>query len=204
MTSPSAPEAEDAPRIHSTAVVEPGAHIGARTAVWHFTHVMSGARVGRDCVVGQGAFIAATARVGDRVKLQNHVSVFDGVDLADDVFCGPGVVFTNVRNPRAAVPRKHEYRATRVLRGATIGANATVLPGVTIGAYAFVGAGATVTRDVEPHRLVVGVPARPVGWMSRHGERLVFDGTGHARCPATGESYRLADGVVSLESGVEE
>jgi UDP-2-acetamido-3-amino-2,3-dideoxy-glucuronate N-acetyltransferase len=189
---------EQAARIHPTAVVDEGAHIGAGTAIWHFSHVMSGARIGRDCIVGQGAFIAATALIGDRVKIQNHVSVFDGVELDDDVFCGPGVVFTNVKNPRAAVSRKHEYAVTRVCRGASLGANATILPGVVIGAHAFVGAGATVTEDVEPHALVVGVPARRVGWMSRHGERLVFDSRGLATCSSTGERYRILDGEVSL------
>jgi len=172
--------------------------LGAGTAVWHFSHVMAGARLGQNCMVGQGAFVASTAVLGDGVRLQNHVSVFDGVVLEDDVFCGPSAVFTNVKNPRAAVPRKHEYLTTRVKRGATIGANATILPGVTVGEHAFVGAGATVTRDVEPHALVVGVPARRVGWMSRHGESLVFDAAGSAVCPATGERYRLADGAVTL------
>ena len=194
---------EPAARVHPTAVVDDGARIGAGTAVWHFSHVMSGARIGRDCVVGQGAFIAATARVGDRVKIQNHVSVFDGVELDDDVFCGPGVVFTNVKNPRAAVSRKHEYRVTRVCRGASLGANATILPGVVIGAHAFVGAGAAVTAHVEPSALVVGVPARRVGWMSRHGELLVFDSEGCATCSSSGERYRLLDGVVSVVPGTD-
>jgi UDP-2-acetamido-3-amino-2,3-dideoxy-glucuronate N-acetyltransferase len=192
---------DEAARIHPTAVIDPGASIGAGTAIWHFSHVMGGAKIGRNCVVGQGAFIAATAVIGDGVKLQNHVSVFDGVELGDDVFCGPGAVFTNVKNPRAAVSRKSEYRATRVGRGATIGANATILAGVTIGAHAFVGAGATVTRDVPAHALVVGVPARRAGWMSRHGEPLSFDAAGSATCAATGEKYRLSGVVVTLESG---
>jgi UDP-2-acetamido-3-amino-2,3-dideoxy-glucuronate N-acetyltransferase len=183
-------------RIHPTAVVDPGASLGARTRIWHFSHVMAGAVIGENCVVGQGCFVAASAVIGHAVKIQNNVSVYDGVVLEDDVFCGPSVVFTNVLNPRASVPRKSEYRGTRVKRGATIGANATVLAGVTIGEYAFVGAGATVTRDVPAFALVVGVPARAVGWMSRHGERLRFDDRGSARCPVTGEEYRLAAGVV--------
>jgi UDP-2-acetamido-3-amino-2,3-dideoxy-glucuronate N-acetyltransferase len=190
---------EAAVRIHATAVVDVGAVVGEGTAIWHFSHVMSGARLGRNCVVGQGAFIASTAVVGNRVKLQNQVSIFDGVELEDDVFCGPGAVFTNVKNPRATVSRKHEYQKTLVRQGATIGANATILPGVTIGAYAFIGAGATVTCDVAAHSLVVGVPARRVGWMSRHGETLVFDAAGAATCGATGERYRLSDGVVTFE-----
>jgi UDP-2-acetamido-3-amino-2,3-dideoxy-glucuronate N-acetyltransferase len=185
-------------QIHPTAVVgEPGA-IGAGTRIWHFCHIMAGAVIGEGCVVGQGCFVAAGAVVGSRVKLQNNVSVYEGVTLEDEVFCGPSAVFTNVRNPRAAVPRKAEYRRTLVKRGATIGANATVLPGVTVGEHAFVGAGATVTRDVPAFALVVGVPARRRGWMSRHGEVLAFDDSGHATCPATGEKYRLSNGVVAL------
>jgi UDP-2-acetamido-3-amino-2,3-dideoxy-glucuronate N-acetyltransferase len=185
-------------RIHPTAVVDAPVSIGARTRVWHFSHVMAGAVIGDDCVIGQGCFVASAARVGHRVKLQNHVSVVDGVELEDEVFCGPSAVFTNVLNPRASVSRRHEYRPTRVKRGATIGANATILAGVTIGEHAFVGAGATVTRDVAPFALVVGVPAKPVGWMSRHGEQLVFDVTGRARCSVTSEEYRLVDGRVTL------
>lgn len=180
--------------VHPSAVVDPGATLGAGTRIWHFAHVMAGAVIGGECVVGQGCFVAARARVGSRVKLQNHVSVFDGVTLEDDVFCGPGVVFTNVKNPRATVSRRGEFRATRVRRGATLGANCTVLPGVTIGEYAFVAAGATVTRDVPDFALVVGVPARRVSWMSPHGERLIFDAAGEARCPATGEGFGLVAG----------
>lgn len=184
--------------IQSTAVVEASAEIGERTRIWHFSHVMAGARLGSDCMVGQGCFIAGGAVVGNRVRLQNHVSVFDGVVLEDDVFCGPGVVFTNVERPRANVSKKSEYRTTRVKRGATLGANATLLPGVTIGEYAFVGAGATVAHDVAPFALVVGVPAKRIGWVSRHGERLEFDTEGRARCPATGEAYELSFGRVTL------
>jgi UDP-2-acetamido-3-amino-2,3-dideoxy-glucuronate N-acetyltransferase len=136
--------------------------------------------------------------LGNRVRLQNHVNVFDGVVLEDDVFCGPGVVFTNVERPRANVPKKAEFRRTLVRRGATLGANATLLPGVTVGEYAFVGAGATVSRDVAAFALVVGVPAAPIGWVSRHGERLEFDGRGRARCRATGEVYELVRGGVKL------
>jgi UDP-2-acetamido-3-amino-2,3-dideoxy-glucuronate N-acetyltransferase len=177
-------------------VVDPGARVGERTRLWHFSHVMAGAVIGDDCVVGQGCFVASGAVVGARVRLQNNVSVFDGVELEDEVFCGPGAVFTNVRNPRAHVNRRGEFRRTVVRRGATIGANATILPGVTIGEGAFVGAGATVTHDVAPYALVVGVPARAVGWMSRHGEPLRFDARGRASCAATGERYRLVAGAV--------
>jgi UDP-2-acetamido-3-amino-2,3-dideoxy-glucuronate N-acetyltransferase len=152
--------------------------------------------IGDGCVIGQGCFIAGGAIVGDRTRLQNNVSVFEGVELETDVFCGPSAVFTNVKNPRAHVRRRHEFLRTLVRRGATIGANATILPGVTIGEHAFVGAGATVTRDVPAFALVVGVPARAVGWMSRHGERLDFDARGVARCAATGDEYRLSRGSV--------
>jgi UDP-2-acetamido-3-amino-2,3-dideoxy-glucuronate N-acetyltransferase len=179
--------------VHPSAVVDVGAVVGAGTRIWHFAHVMAGAVIGEQCVVAQGCFVAAGARIGNRVKVQNHVSVFDGVTLEDEVFCGPGVVFTNVKNPRAAVPRKDEYRETRVRRGATLGANCTVLPGVTIGEHAFVGAGAVVTRDVPDFALVVGSPARVAGWMSPHGERLAFDPEGRARCPATGEGFLRVD-----------
>jgi UDP-2-acetamido-3-amino-2,3-dideoxy-glucuronate N-acetyltransferase len=156
---------------HPTAIVDPGAEIGDGSRIWHFAHVSGGARVGKDCVVGQGCYIANVA-IGDGVRIQNNVSVYDGVELADHVFVGPSAVFTNVINPRSQVSRKHEYRPTRVGRGASIGANATIVCGVAIGAYAFVGAGAVVSRDVPDHALVVGVPARQIGWMCRCGERL--------------------------------
>lgn len=180
--------------IHPSAVVDEGAIIGEGTRVWHFSHVMGGAVVGSGCMVGQGCFVSGRAVLGNRVRLQNNVSVYDGVVLEEDVFCGPSAVFTNVLNPRAAVDRRAEFRTTRVRRGATIGANATILPGVTIGEYAFVGAGSTVTKDVPAFGLVVGVPARRIGWMSAHGARLEFDAEGQARCKETGERYRLLDG----------
>ncbi len=156
---------------HHTAVVDAGAEIGEGTKVWHFVHVMPGARIGRDCVLGQGCFVGS-ARVGDRVRVQNHVSLFDGVELEDDVFCGPSCVFTNVKKPRAQTRGARPFVSTRVRRGATIGANATLICGVEVGAYAFVAAGAVVSRDVPPHALVAGVPARPIGWMCACGERL--------------------------------
>jgi UDP-2-acetamido-3-amino-2,3-dideoxy-glucuronate N-acetyltransferase len=192
---------ELAPTIHASAVVDRTARIGGGTRIWHFCHVMAGAVIGADCVIGQGCFVAGGAVVGDRARLQNNVSVFDGVELEEDVFCGPSAVFTNVKNPRAHVRRRHEFLRTRVRRGATIGANATILPGVTIGEHAFVGAGATVTHDVPAFALVVGVPARAVGWMSRHGERLRFDARGAARCAATGDEYRLSRGKVRRIDG---
>ncbi len=174
--------------VHETAVVEAGAVLGPGTRVWHFCHVMPGARIGRDCVLGQNVFVGAGVVIGRGVKIQNNVSVYEGVTLEDDVFCGPSAVFTNVVNPRSHVPRRGELRATRVRRGATVGANATVVCGHTIGRYAFVGAGAVVTRDVPDHALVLGVPARLVGWMCRCGVRLAFRG-GRARCRACGRAY---------------
>jgi UDP-2-acetamido-3-amino-2,3-dideoxy-glucuronate N-acetyltransferase len=159
-----------APWAHPTAVIDPGAHLGEGTKVWHFCHVMSGARVGRRCVLGQNVFVAASARIGDGCRLQNNVSIYDGVVLEDEVFVGPSAVFTNVRHPRAMVDRRATFERTLVGRGATIGANATVVCGVTIGAFAFVGAGAVVTRDVAEHAMVAGVPARRTGWICRCGE----------------------------------
>lgn len=186
--------------IHPSAIVDDGAQIGPGSRVWHFVHVCGGARIGPGCSLGQGVFVGNDVVVGRNVKIQNNVSVYDAVTLEDDVFCGPSMVFTNVHNPRSAVVRKSEYRRTLVRRGATLGANCTIVCGVTIGAYAFVGAGAVVSRDVPDHALMVGVPARQIGWMSRHGERLPLPlaGEGDASCPATGERYRLRDGVCSL------
>ncbi|MEO8704753.1 MAG: acyltransferase [Kofleriaceae bacterium] len=157
--------------IHATAIVDEGAQIGDDTAIWHWVHVMAGARIGARCSIGQGCFIGNVA-IGDGCRIQNHVSLYTGVTLEADVFLGPSCVFTNVTHPRAHVSRKTEYAATLVARGATIGANATIVCGVTIGAYAMIGAGAVVTRDVEPHALVVGAPARRIGWACRCGETL--------------------------------
>jgi UDP-2-acetamido-3-amino-2,3-dideoxy-glucuronate N-acetyltransferase len=183
--------------IHPSAIVDDGAVLGADCRVWHFAHISAGARIGRGCSFGQNVFVANDVRIGDNVKIQNNVSVYDAVTLEDDVFCGPSMVFTNVRNPRSAVARKREYRPTLVKRGATLGANCTIVCGTTIGRHAFVGAGAVVRRDVADFALVVGVPAKAIGWMSRHGERLIFV-DGAAACPATGERYVLRDGVCSL------
>jgi len=187
--------------IHPSAIVDDGAVLGADCRVWHFVHISAGARIGRGCSFGQNVFVANDVRIGDNVKIQNNVSVFDAVTLEDDVFCGPSMVFTNVHNPRAAVVRKNEYRKTLVKRGATLGANCTVVCGTTIGRHAFVGAGAVVSRDVADFALVVGVPARAIGWMSRHGERLNFV-DGAATCPTTGERYVLRDGVCELADEV--
>ena len=186
--------------IHPSAIVDEGAQLGEGTRVWHFVHVSAGARIGARCALGQGVFVGNDVHIGDNVRIQNNVSVYDAVTLEDDVFCGPSMVFTNVHNPRSAVPRKDEYRRTLVRRGATLGANCTIVCGTTIGEFAFVGAGAVVSRDVPAFALVVGVPARRIGWMSRHGERLPLpaSGQGEAACPATGERYRLDDDSITL------
>jgi UDP-2-acetamido-3-amino-2,3-dideoxy-glucuronate N-acetyltransferase len=183
--------------VHPTAIVDDGAQLGAGCRVWHWVHVSGGARIGAGTSLGQGVFVGNDVTIGANVRIQNNVSVYDAVTLEDDVFCGPSMVFTNVYNPRSAVPRKGEYRRTLVKRGATLGANCTIVCGTTIGAHAFVGAGAVVQKDVPDFALVVGVPARRIGWMSRHGERLALpaSGSGEAACPATGERYRL-DGDV--------
>jgi len=175
---------------HQTAIVDDGATIGAGTRVWHWVHVSAGARIGAGCVLGQNVYVGNRVVIGDNVRIQNNVSVYDAVTLEDDVFCGPSMVFTNVINPRAAVSRKDEYLRTLVRRGATIGANATVVCGHTIGAYAFVGAGAVVTRDVLDHALVTGVPARRTGWMCRCGEKLPA-GSGAVACTSCGARYRV-------------
>ncbi len=186
--------------IHPSAIVDDGAQLGQGTRVWHFAHVSAGARIGAGCSLGQGVYVGNDVLIGDNVKIQNNVSVYDAVTLEDDVFCGPSMVFTNVHNPRSAVPRKNEYRRTLVRRGATLGANCTIVCGTSIGEHAFVGAGAVVSRDVAPFALVVGVPARRIGWVSRHGERLALPvaGRGDAACPATGERYRLDGDALTL------
>jgi UDP-2-acetamido-3-amino-2,3-dideoxy-glucuronate N-acetyltransferase len=185
---------------HPSAIVDDGANIGAGTRIWHWVHVSAGARIGERCSLGQNVYVGNDVLVGDNVKIQNNVSVYDAVTLEDDVFCGPSMVFTNVYNPRSAVTRKDEYRRTLVRRGATLGANCTIVCGVTIGEYAFVGAGAVINRDVPPFALMAGVPARQIGWMSRFGERLPLplQGSGHAVCAHTQERYELKDGVCTL------
>ena len=192
--------------IHASAIVDAGAQLGAGTHVWHFAHVCAGARIGARCSLGQGVYVGNDVRIGANVKIQNNVSVYDAVTIEDDVFCGPSMVFTNVHNPRSAVVRKSEYRPTLVKQGATLGANCTVVCGTTIGRYAFVGAGAVVSRDVPDFALVVGVPARRLGWVSRHGERLTFssvEANAEAVCPATGERYVLRDGLCALKEAGE-
>ncbi len=182
--------------------MDAGASIGTGSRVWHFVHVCGGARIGRDCSLGQNVFVGNDVVIGDNVKIQNNVSVYDAVTLEDDVFCGPSMVFTNVYNPRSAISRKDAYRRTTVRRGATLGANSTIVCGVTIGAHAFVGAGALVNRDVPDFALVLGVPARHSGWMSRYGERLdlPLEGDALAVCPHSGDRYRLSGGICTLEA----
>jgi UDP-2-acetamido-3-amino-2,3-dideoxy-glucuronate N-acetyltransferase len=183
--------------IHPSAIVDAGAQLGEGCRVWHFVHISAGARIGRACSFGQNVFVGNDVLIGDNVKIQNNVSVYDAVTLEDDVFCGPSMVFTNVYNPRSAVSRKNDYRRTLVRRGATLGANSTIVCGTTVGRHAFIGAGAVVNRDVPDFALMVGVPARQVGWMSRHGERLALplEGDAQAACPATGEKYVLRNGL---------
>jgi UDP-2-acetamido-3-amino-2,3-dideoxy-glucuronate N-acetyltransferase len=185
-----------APFIHESAYVDDGATVGAGTKVWHFCHIMPGAVIGARCSLGQNVVVMNGTRIGDDVKIQNNVSIYEGVELEDGVFCGPSMVFTNVLNPRSHVSRKDEYRRTLVRRGASIGANATIVCGVTLGEYAFVGAGAVVTRDVAPFALVAGVPARRIGWMCRCGERLPDAGEG--TCAACGSRYERAAAGIRL------
>jgi len=186
--------------VHDTARVDDPASLGEGTKVWHYTHVMAGARIGKGCILGQNVFVASRVVVGDGVKIQNNVSLYDGVTIEDEVFLGPSCVLTNVSNPRAAIDRKGDLEPTLVRRGATVGANATIVCGVTIGCHAFIGAGAVVTSDVPDYALMLGVPARRRGWMSRAGHRLrETDPRGDWICPVTGEQYREAAGKLRLK-----
>ena len=187
-------------QVHETAIVDAGARIGNGSRVWHWTHVCGQARIGEDCSLGQNVFVANKVVIGNNVKIQNNVSVYDNVTLEDDVFCGPSMVFTNVYNPRSAINRRNEYRDTLVGRGATIGANATIVCGVTIGKYAFIGAGAVVNRNIPDYALAVGVPARQIGWMSEFGEQLDLPvgGDGEAVCAKSGSKYRLSNGKLII------
>ncbi len=182
---------------HESAYVDEGCSIGRGTKIWHFSHIMSDCVIGEECNIGQNVVVSPQVRLGRNVKIQNNVSVYTGVVCEDDVFLGPSMVFTNVLNPRSHVSRKSEYRPTIIRRGASIGANATVVCGHEIGEYALIGAGAVVTKDVKPYALVVGNPARQIGWVSAYGERLHFDENGYATCPATGERYVLRNQNVS-------
>lgn len=180
--------------IHETAIVDEGAQIGSGTKIWHFCHVMGTAQIGENCVLGQNVFVGNNAILGNNVKVQNNVSVYEGVVCEDDVFLGPSMVFTNVVNPRSAFNRKEEFKKTLVKKGTTIGANATIVCGTTLGEYCFIGAGAVITKDVKPYALMVGVPARQKGWVSRSGAILGDD----LICPETGEKYILADGFLRM------
>lgn len=183
--------------IHPSAIIDDGAQIGDRSRVWHFSHVCGGAKIGNDCSLGQNVFVGNKVSIGNNVKIQNNVSVYDNVTIEDDVFCGPSMVFTNVYNPRSAVSRKSEYRNTLVKQGATLGANCTIVCGLTIGEYAFVGAGSVVNQNIPAYALVVGVPAKQIGWISRYGVRLQLPLSGDAEetvCSDTGERYKLTAG----------
>ena len=185
---------------HPTAVIDAGCKIGSGTQIWHFTHIMPRCVIGENCNIGQNVFIGEGVIVGQGVKIQNNVSLYTGVICADDVFIGPSAVFTNVINPRSFVERKNEFKQTFIGRGATIGANATVICGVNIGEYALIGAGAVVTKDVPPYSLVLGNPAKQKGWISRHGHKLVFDNNNIAVCFETGERYEIRDGEVRTKT----
>jgi UDP-2-acetamido-3-amino-2,3-dideoxy-glucuronate N-acetyltransferase len=184
---------------HDTAIVDEGAIIGDNTKIWHWTHICDGAVIGNNCSLGQNVYIGNSVTIGNNVKIQNNVSVYDAVSLEDDVFCGPGVVFTNVYNPRSEVIRKDEYKSTLIKKGATLGANATIICGITVDEYAFVGAGSLINKNVPAFALVVGNPARHIGWMSRFGERieLPLRGSGEYVCPRTSDIYRLTGGSMS-------
>ena len=175
---------------HETSIVDEGAKIGEGTKIWHWVHVSAGAVIGKDCVFGQNVFVGNDVTIGNNVKVQNNVSIYDKIVLEDDVFCGPSCVFTNVYNPRSHVSRKHEYKKTIVKKGATLGANSTIVCGNNVGEYAFIGAGAVITKDVKPHALMVGVPARQIGWVSHAGEILKED----MICPLTNRKYQVVEG----------
>jgi UDP-2-acetamido-3-amino-2,3-dideoxy-glucuronate N-acetyltransferase len=181
---------------HETAVIDEGCQIGKGTRIWHFSHIMSGSKIGDNCNLGQNVLVASDVVLGNNVKVQNNVSIYTGVICEDDVFLGPSMVFTNIVNPRSAVVRKDQYVKTLVGRGATIGANATIICGNTLGTFSFIGAGAVVTGDVPPYALVIGNPGRQVGWMSEYGHRLEFNETGRGVCPESGEEYELNGGSV--------
>ena len=182
---------------HETAVIDEGCRIGKGTRIWHFSHIMTGCEIGENCNIGQNVVVSPGVRLGKNVKVQNNVSIYTGVICDDDVFLGPSMVFTNIINPRSEIIRKDSYETTIVEKGASVGANSTIICGTIIGRYAFIGAGAVVTKNVKPYSLVVGNPARQAGWMSEYGHKLIFDGKGFAVCPESGDRYRLENGTVS-------
>jgi UDP-2-acetamido-3-amino-2,3-dideoxy-glucuronate N-acetyltransferase len=184
--------------VHDTAIIDQGAQIGNNSKIWHFTHVMGSAHIGQNCNIGQNVYIDKNVTIGNGVKIQNNVSVYANVTIEDDCFLGPSMVFTNVMNPRAFVERKTEFKNTLVKKGCSIGANATIVCGTTLGEYSFVGAGTVVTKDVPNFAIMVGVPAKQIGWMSKHGEKLIFNNEGIAICPSTQEKYKLVNNLVSI------
>lgn len=183
-------------QIHPSAIVDQGAEIGEGSRVWHFAHVCGGAKIGKAVSLGQNVFVGNKVEIGDHCKIQNNVSIYDNVTLEEGVFCGPSMVFTNVYNPRALIERKAEYKNSLIKKGATLGANCTIVCGVTVGEYAFIGAGAVVNKDVKPYALMVGVPAKQIGWMSQYGEQIPLPvaGQGQYTCPYTGQRYQLTTG----------
>ena len=185
---------------HETAIIDEGASIGGGSRVWHWVHVSGGAQIGESVSLGQNVFVGSKVTIGNRCKIQNNVSIYDNVHLEEGVFCGPSMVFTNVYNPRSLIERKNEYRDTTVKKGSTLGANCTIVCGVTIGKFAFVGAGALINKDVKSYALMVGVPAKQIGWMSQYGEKLdlPLEGTAHTVCPYTRQEYELRDGQVAV------
>jgi UDP-2-acetamido-3-amino-2,3-dideoxy-glucuronate N-acetyltransferase len=188
-------------KIHDTAIVDEGAQIGENCSIWHWTHISGGARIGKNCSFGQNVFVGNKVVIDDNCKIQNSVSIFDNVTLEEGVFCGPSMIFTNVINPRALIERKNEYKNTLIKKGATLGANCTIICGVTVGEFAFIGAGAVISKDVKPFAIMVGVPAKQVGWMSHYGERLNLPLTGDAdaRCNSTDKLYSLKNGWLNSE-----
>jgi UDP-2-acetamido-3-amino-2,3-dideoxy-glucuronate N-acetyltransferase len=186
--------------VHETAIIDKGAEIGPGSRVWHWVHVCSGAKIGADVSLGQNVFVGNKAVIGDKCKIQNNVSIYDNVFLEEGIFCGPSMVFTNVYNPRSLIERKDDYKDTVVKKGASLGANCTIICGVTIGTFAFIGAGALVNKDVPPYAMMVGVPARQIGWMSQYGEKLDLPLKGNAQttCENTGQKYQLKDSVIKI------
>jgi len=183
---------------HPSAIIDEGAQIGENSKIWHFCHIMGSAKIGNTCNIGQNVFIDKNVQIGNGVKIQNNVSVYANVTIEDDCFLGPSMVFTNVINPRAFIERKSEFLPTTVKKGCSIGANATIVCGITLGQYSFIGAGAVITKDVPDFALMVGVPAKQIGWVSKHGHKLEFDSHGCAQCPSTNEKYTLNLNIVSL------